>query len=186
MGIKMNQQSITIDGGSQIYLQDGTQGAGKILVSDDTGSLSWRSTAPISTFTNVVSQFPTGQGQNITVSALPFRHYFTMGFRTFDDGSHRFNLPTAPAEGDMIRITNTETSTTVWVTSTTHTIFYMLHSINGTSTSVAANTYLRILPAQTIELTFATKNPNHPANASAKPTIDRWYVTNLSSFDHVG
>lgn len=186
MGIKMNQQSITIDGGSQIYLQDGTHGSGKILVSDSTGSLSWRSTAPTSTFTNVVSQFPTGQGQNLTVSALPFRHYFTIGFRSPDDGSHRFNLPTAPAEGDMIRITNTETGNTVYVTSTTHTIFYMLSNSNGTSTSVAANAYLLIRPAQTIELTFAAKNPNHPANAVSKPTIDRWYVTNLSSFDHVG
>ena len=182
----MSQESITIDGTSAIYLQDGTQGSGKILASDETGSLSWRSTSPISTFTNVVSQFPTGSGQNLTVSALPFRHYFTMGFRTFEDGSHRINLPTAPAEGDMIRITNTETGTTIYVTSTTHTIFYWLNMSTGTSTSVAANTYLRILPAQTIELTFAAKNPSHPANASAKPTIDRWYVTNLSSFDHVG
>jgi hypothetical protein len=118
MGIKMNQNSITFDGSSRMYLQDGTQAAGKILISDTEGSLSWRNTLK-NTFTYSVSKFPSGTLSTLTVSALPFRHYFTLGARFPGDGGHIISLPTSPVEGDTIRITNTEAVQIIYTGSTT-------------------------------------------------------------------
>jgi hypothetical protein len=184
MGIKMSQQSITIDGGSKMYLKNGTQGPGKILVSDSTGSLSWRSTRQ-ATFTPVISIFPTLTGVALNVSALPFRHYFTVGERSFMDGGHIINLPTAPTEGDAIRVTNTSVgSNYIYITSSLHSIQYLAP---GTSTmnTVGAGNWLRLFSALTIELTFANKNPSYPTNPNAKPQVDAWYVTSLTGLRYV-
>lgn len=188
MGIKMSQQSITIDGGSKMYLQNGTQGPGKILVSDSTGSLSWRSRQ--STFTSVISIFPTFTGTTLNVSALPFRHYFTVGERNAIDGGHIINLPTAPTEGDAIRITNTSVgSNYIYITSSVHSINFLgpesESGLPNTLNNISSGNWLRLFSALTIELTFVNKNPSYPTNTSAKPQIDAWYVTNLTGLKYV-
>jgi len=179
----MSQQSITIDGGSTMYLKNGTQGTGKILVSDSTGSLSWRATRQ-ATFTSVISIFPTFTGTSLNVSALPFRHYFTVGERNAIDGGHIINLPTAPTEGDVIRVTNTSVgSNYIYITSSLHSIRYFAPA--GTLNVVAAGNWLRLFSALTIELTFADKHPSYPTNIDANPQVNAWYVTSFTGLKYV-
>ena len=183
MGIKMSQQSITIDGGSKMYLKNGTQGVGKILVSDETGSLSWRTTRQ-ATFIPVVTIFPKFSGVALNVSALPLRHYFTVGEGAYGDGGHIINLPTTPTEGDAIRVTNTSVgSHYIYITSSLHSIRYF--GPGSTLNVVAAGNWLRLFSALTIELTFADKHPSYPTNTEAKPQVNAWYVTSLTGLKYV-
>lgn len=183
MGIKMSQQSITIDGTSRMYLTDGTQASGKLLVSDVDGMLGWRNPRQ-STFNSVISVFPTSSGVTHNVSALPFTHYYTVGERSLLDGGHIINLPTIPTNGDVIRVTNTSFDANyIYITSSVHKISYNQNPSNDTVLN--AGTYLRLYSALTIELTYATKHPNYPTNMDSKPQFDSWYVTNLSGLKYV-
>jgi hypothetical protein len=184
MGIKMSQQSITIDGTSKMYLTDGTQASNKVLVSDVDGMLGWRNPCP-STFNPVISVFPTNSSTTYNVSALPFTHYYTVGERGSLDGGHIINLPTTPTNGDMIRVTNTSFAANyIYITSSVHKISYNQNPSNDTILN--AGTYLRLYSALTIELTYATKHPSYPTiNGSSKPQFDSWYVTNLTGLKYV-
>jgi hypothetical protein len=183
MGIKMSQQSITIDGASRMYLTDGTQASSKVLVSDVNGMLGWRNPRQ-STFNSVISIFPRGSSTTYNVSALAFTHYYTVGERDSLDGGHIINLPTTPNNGDIIRITNTSFAPNyIFITSSVHKISYNQNPSNDTVLN--AGTYLRLYSALTIELTYATKHPSYPTNLSAKPQFDSWYVTNLSGLRYV-
>lgn len=183
----MSQQSITIDGTSRMYLTDGTQASGKVLVSDVDGALGW-SIPRQPTFNSVISIFPTNSEVTYNVSALPFTHYYTVGERGFSDGGHIINLPTTPNNGDIIRVTNTSFDANyIYITSSVHKISYNQNlSINNSLTILNAGTYLRLYSALTIELTYATKHPNYPTpNINSKPQFDSWYITNLSGLRSV-
>lgn len=184
MGINLSQQSITIDGNSKMYLQNGTQASGKVLSCDDNGLLNWKSVRQ-QTFLSVISIFPTFTNTSLTVSALPFRHYYTVGESTSFDGGHIIELPTTPTEGDIIRVTNTSiVSNYIYIRSSVHIIYYK--TSNGIlSISGPSGVYMRLFSGLTIELTYANKNPDYPSNNSSKPQINAWWVTNLSGLIYV-
>lgn len=184
MGISMSQQSINIDGNSKMYLQNGTQGSGKILTSDVDGNLSWRDKTK-STFTNSISPFPVFGGGGQTINAQAFYHYYTVGERTSIDGAHILILPSTPTEGDMIRLTNTSiVSNYIYIKSDAHSIYYTT-DVADQYVNNPIGTYIRLFSALTIEFTFINKNPSYPTYVGAKPQINAWYVTNLSGITYV-
>jgi hypothetical protein len=186
MAIKMSQTDFTVDGNSSVYLVDGTQGSGKILVSDSNGSLSWKNTFT-PTFTYVISAFPTDNQSTLTVNALPFRHYFTVGERGLLDGGHIILLPASPVEGDVVRVTNTSFyANFIYIGSASKNIYYWESISFNSSILVLPGNYLRLRSAQTIEITFAAKNPYSVSSSdSERPDEDRWYVTALSGLSFV-
>lgn len=182
----MSQAAIVVDGASSMYLKDGTQGPGKVLTVGSDGSLSWRATLT-PTFVNAFSVFPTDSYQTLTATMVAFRHYFTIGERGLLDGGHVMMLPTAPVQGDAVRVTNTSrVANTIYIGSSVHTIFYWTSTQYDTSTTVSPGSYIRLSSGQTIELTFATKNPSSTSTSDTyRPDVDRWYVTSLCSFNYV-
>lgn len=185
MAIKMNDasngDSVIVDGGSTITLQDGQQASNRLLVSDADGKLNWRSPVSLA-FTMSVSRIQSNATSNLTVSCLPFRHYWAVGYaiEAFNtEQSHVFNMPTSPTQGDTIRITNAETTNKiVYVGSTVHRVCYA-GLVTGSVMTVPVGQRILLRTQQTIELVFATEN-------SAVTIYPAWYVSSLSalSFDY--
>jgi hypothetical protein len=187
MAHSMSEQEFRIDGNTKLKLSTGNQGAGKVIISDNNGTLDWstfNSTQDGWTYTNNI--ITSGQGTNI-ITLSPFTHHMVVNNQNDTDyglNKVRFMLPVNQPTFTKIRITLMSEPWEVYVGSTASPIAY--NSLQGTTTPSLYTRGPVSLSTWTPSTWFPIKSHNtieftrfyYAANLNIT-TRDNWIITSV-------
>lgn len=190
----MSNSQFLISDSTQLRLQNGNQGTGKVIVSNANGQMDW-STYDANMGFAYRSHVVALNGGSTVVNLLSQSHYMVVnnqGSANNSTNKVRLVLPTSPALYDIVRITLMSEPWEVYVSSTNKLI--RLSAYDATSSTYpptprnkgnaslgtfTQNQWLRLNPHCTYEITYFTNT-----GPLGELSYDSWYLTSVAGYDN--